>query len=224
MRRWDTRTVLRLIPLTVVAAIALAAPAGAVTIHAPEDYAIEQTLRAWVDEAALHVPTPDRAIRVRLRRCSKPHSMGGACVHYGRWGQIIDFPRELMQLAAADDIAPGVSLQVRLAFLHEVGHAADLQARPVRPWRAAFRGIFQLRPTLKPERTIGFRGIDPWLLAYTPDDAVRRPMEWFADAYAFCAVWPHGPPGAEALSGYDYAPTSEQHARACRVVRAMRLG
>lgn len=208
-----------------VALLATAPRADAITIHAPDDYAAQRLFQQWADEAAQHVPMPDVPVRVRLRRCSKPESAGAACTHVGRWGQIIDLPAELASMKDADPQWSDMALRVRLLFLHELGHVADLRPADSRPWRPAFRGIFGLRAALGPLPDIGFKGLDPWLLAYTPANKVARSMEWFADAYAACAVWPHEPIPADLESGggYDYNPTPEQHARACRVVRAMRL-
>lgn len=204
-----------------LAGFAFTAPAHAITLHAPESYEAQHLLQQWADEAAREVPMPPVSTRVRLQPCSKPES-SGACVHIGRWGQIIDFPRAFLDLVGTDQIVANMTLSVRFAFLHELGHVADLRPHNRRPWRAAFRGVFGLRAALPAQPAIGFRGLDPWLLAYTPADEVARPMEWFADAYAACAIWPHEtPPTGLSMSIYDYAPTPDQHARACRIVRAM---
>ena len=213
---------MRHLTTSIIALLVSAAPAHALTIQAPQNYTTQTTLQTWTDTAAAQVPTPNRSIRVRLQPCSKPESAGAACVHSGRWGQIIDFPTEFVNLLGADDVLPGISFNVELTFIHELGHVADAQPGP-RPWRTAFRGVFGLRAALPAEPALHFRGIDPWLLAYTPDNQVVRPMEWFADAYSFCAVWPHEPPPPDQPSMYDYRPTPAQHDRACRVIRARRL-
>lgn len=203
--------------LTASTFLTIVTAAPALVIHAPENYDTQTLLRGWAADAAREVPVPSTSIRVRLQGCDTPGAY--ACLHSGRWGQIIDMPDPsyAVEPSVAGYFGGELALRARLIFIHEIGHAADFQ--PVRrPWRAAFVHALGLRPI---GGTPGLR----WKLAYDANGRVVRPSEWFADAYALCSVWPHEPPPLDMRSpgGYDYAPTPEQHNRACRIVRAMRL-
>lgn len=206
--------------LIAAGAVALVpAPAQAIVIHAPQNYEAQALYQQWADDASVNVPVPATSLRVRLTECLKDDGSGvkdgKACVHYGRWGQIMDFPDMTWTTNAAYANYAGLApLSARMLFLHELGHVADVQPGP-RTQRNAFMGLF------------GFRRaplLSPWDVANLPG-GVAQPHEWFADAYSLCAIWPHEYPPADALSlvSYDYAPTPEQYERACRIVRALRF-
>jgi hypothetical protein len=91
----------------------------------------------------------------------------------------------------------GLSEPRRLLY-HELGHVFDLRVLNRRE-RGVFKRIAGIR------RSGWFRGALP-------------PAEWFADAYAGCAVRQRLRSRARPTP-YGYSPTPGQHARACRLIR-----
>lgn len=206
-----------------------ASPARAgIVLHVPENRETERVYRAWLAEGAVNAPQPNVAVRMRLRGCTNPGEVERptrACVHYGRWGQLMDFPDAgyLADPAAAEYVGD-LPLKAKLLLLHEAGHVADLQPYLARRWRPAFLGLLGARRAI-PAPSKGEPGVrvGAWFLAKLPDGSVVTPAEWFAEAYADCAVWPYEYPPSDLISpgGYGYAPTPDQYKKACRIVRAM---
>jgi hypothetical protein len=97
---------------------------------------------------------------------------------------------------------------------HELGHIFDAQVLTERDrWRFT--------------RLLGFGG-GPWLRGTGVHGGMRSPSEWFADAYAHCALGLDGRFRAgqvlRIVVAYGYDPSPRQSDRVCAAIRFTAMG
>lgn len=192
--------------------LASAAHAAVPNVHHPQDRAAEARYRAWTAAAGRHVPVPARPIRVTDGPCR--HPLAGealACASTGPGWAIIGFPGDHDYIWTE----PGreqAQIELRMIFLHELGHIADATAANRVSVRRAFLGAFY---TGRRER-VAWRSAPSWSRV--------SPSERFADAYALCAHDPAVPDlGVAAVNGYGYRPSTGRHQWACAIVGQLRF-
>jgi hypothetical protein len=143
-------------------------------------------LRGQLHTWLLHSKAPLPPGRIVIRRVPCPHNpILAGCVYTLR-------PRTVYLL-------PGLRIQARRIFYHELGHVFDLTVLNGRE-RARFKRIIGIHRS-------------GWLRGALP------PSEWFGDGYSLCSM--HARLGRRpAPTPYGYAPSPRAHARVCRLIRS----
>ena len=179
MHRRGTRVGVAVLTALIVAAPALA---RAPRLVDQQGRSVRGQLQTWVLRSK--APLPPGRIQIRRVPCPLNPILAG-CVYTLR-------PRVLYLL-------PGLRVQARRIFFHELGHVFDLTVLNGRE-RARFKRILGIR------KSGWFRGALP-------------PSEWFGDGYALCSM--RGRLARRpSPTPYGYAPSPRTHARVCRLIRS----
>lgn len=185
----------RLTLLTALALLALAAPAHALTFTSP-DGSVE-TAQGWVTSAP--VPTPDMTLTLRYGAAAVEAGCAVGCSV--AW----DFCNDSQ--GCWSELTLWMGTLDRSVLFHELGHVFD-KAKMTDALRTRYARIFHR----------AYWGPGAWW-AHTGED--RALVEWFAESYRLCAIYPHRRPSTifgDSI-GYRYAPRLAQQERACALIR-----